>query len=112
MCKECTLSATPPHLYLSAPCITITSINVEYRKVKGYIVHKDDKTRINLLTDERRERILSVLKRDGRVLATDLSILLGVSDDTIRRDLDVLAEKGLLQRVHGGGLLPGRIKKD
>ena len=75
-------------------------------------MHKDDKNRIYLLTEERRERILTELRRDGRVLATDLSKALSVSDDTIRRDLDALAEMGLLQRVHGGALQRARINED
>lgn len=75
-------------------------------------MHKDDKKRLNLLTDERQEQILTMLKRDGRVLASDLSKTLGVSDDTIRRDLDALAEMGLLQRVHGGALRRVRVNED
>jgi DeoR/GlpR family transcriptional regulator of sugar metabolism len=78
----------------------------------GLKMQKDDKIRSNLLTDERRERILMALRRDGRVLATDLSKTLSVSDDTIRRDLDALAEMGLLKRVHGGALWRARINED
>ena len=65
---------------------------------------KDDNSRLHLLTEERRAYILTAVKTDGRVLATDLSRTLNVSDDTIRRDLDTLAEMGLVQRVHGGAL--------
>lgn len=75
-------------------------------------MHKDERNRNNLLTDERRERILAELQRDGRVLAADLSRTLGVSDDTIRRDLDALADMGLLQRVHGGALWRTRVNED
>jgi DeoR/GlpR family transcriptional regulator of sugar metabolism len=57
-----------------------------------------------MLTAERRQSILATLRRDGKVLASDLSVALGVSEDTIRRDLRELAEAGLLQRVHGGAL--------
>ncbi len=57
-----------------------------------------------MLTAERREYILSVLKRDGRVVAQNLSEALGVSIDTVRRDLRDLAEEGRLIRVHGGAL--------
>jgi len=53
---------------------------------------------------ERRERILRALRRDGKVVAAELSRTLGVSEDTIRRDLRELAEAGLLKRVHGGAL--------
>jgi DeoR/GlpR family transcriptional regulator of sugar metabolism len=57
-----------------------------------------------MLTAERRQYILELLRRDGKVLATELSAALKVSEDTIRRDLRELAEAGLLQRVHGGAL--------
>src|SRR6266700_4452295 len=88
------------------------SITVNYRKVKVNKMQQDDKNRKNLLTEERRERILAMLRRDGRVLAVDLSRTLGVSDDTIRRDLDALAEMGLLQRVHGGALRRAHVNED
>jgi DeoR/GlpR family transcriptional regulator of sugar metabolism len=58
-----------------------------------------------MLTEERRRHIVDVLRRDGKVVASDLSAMLDVSEDTIRRDLRELAEAGLLQRVHGGALL-------
>jgi DeoR/GlpR family transcriptional regulator of sugar metabolism len=57
-----------------------------------------------MLTTERRQSILEQLGRDGRVVASELVASLGVSDDTVRRDLRDLAERGLLQRVHGGAL--------
>jgi DeoR/GlpR family transcriptional regulator of sugar metabolism len=57
-----------------------------------------------MLTAERRQYILETLRHDGKVLATELSRQLNVSEDTIRRDLRELAEAGLLQRVHGGAL--------
>ena len=75
-------------------------------------MQKYDKNRTNLLTEERREHILVTLQRDGRVLAADLSRTLGVSDDTIRRDLDAMAEMGLLQRVHGGALRRAHVHED
>lgn len=88
------------------------SITVNYRKVKENKMQKYDKNRKHFLTEERRERILAMLRRDGRVLAVDLSRTLGVSDDTIRRDLDALAEMGLLQRVHGGALRRALLNED
>ena len=57
-----------------------------------------------MLTSERKALILQVLGRDGRVVAKPFSVELGVSEDTIRRDLRELAAEGLLQRVHGGAL--------
>ena len=57
-----------------------------------------------MLTTHRKQQILSLLKRNGQVIAKDVSQSMGVSEDTIRRDLRELAQEGLLQRVHGGAL--------
>jgi DeoR/GlpR family transcriptional regulator of sugar metabolism len=57
-----------------------------------------------MLSEERRRYILEQLQSQGRVLSSTLSAELGVSEDTIRRDLRDLARDGRLQRVHGGAL--------
>jgi DeoR/GlpR family transcriptional regulator of sugar metabolism len=59
-----------------------------------------------MLTAERRQEILSRLQRDGKVVASELVAALGVSEDTVRRDLRELAAGGHVQRVHGGALPP------
>jgi DeoR/GlpR family transcriptional regulator of sugar metabolism len=58
-----------------------------------------------MLTAERRQFILEILRRDQKVLSSELSAVLNVSEDTIRRDLRELASSGRLKRVHGGALL-------
>ena len=58
-----------------------------------------------MLAIERRNMILEVLNKEGRVLSADLSTRLGTCEDTIRRDLREMDARGLLQRVHGGALL-------
>ncbi len=57
-----------------------------------------------MLTTHRKQEILAILGRKGQVVAKDVSLAMGVSEDTIRRDLRELAQEGLLQRVHGGAL--------
>ena len=57
-----------------------------------------------MLTAERQAAIVELLRQRGRVLANDLGPELGVSADTIRRDLRELDELGLIRRVHGGAL--------
>lgn len=57
-----------------------------------------------MLTRQRQQHILDALRRDGQVVAKVLSESLGLSEDTIRRDLRELAAQGRLQRVHGGAL--------
>ena len=59
-----------------------------------------------MLTEERRRRILEMLHQDGKVLASQLTEVFDVSEDTIRRDLNELAASGKVQRVHGGALPP------
>ena len=59
-----------------------------------------------MLTAERRQVILEKLRREGKVVAVELSAALAVSPDTVRRDLQELADTGLLRRVHGGALPP------
>jgi DeoR/GlpR family transcriptional regulator of sugar metabolism len=57
-----------------------------------------------MLTSQRKKHLMEVLRQDGQIVASKLSAKLGVSEDTIRRDLRELANEGLLQRVHGGAL--------
>jgi DeoR/GlpR family transcriptional regulator of sugar metabolism len=55
-----------------------------------------------VLARQRQERILDALRESGGVRVSDLTELLNVSYMTIRRDLDQLAEQGLVEKVHGG----------
>ena len=64
-----------------------------------------------MLKQERQQTILEILEREGRVVATELPDVLGVSGYTVRRDLDELAEVGRLQRVHGGALARSRVPR-
>ncbi len=57
-----------------------------------------------MLAAERRTHIIERLRKDGKVLVSELSEAYHLSEDTIRRDLRELAEQGLVQRVHGGAL--------
>src|ERR1700722_12601836 len=59
-----------------------------------------------MLIEERRQHILALAHQNGRVIVEDLSQALGISRITIRKDLDHLQRKGVLQRTHGGALLP------
>jgi DeoR/GlpR family transcriptional regulator of sugar metabolism len=63
-----------------------------------------EKTRKTMLTSQRKKTIVDLLGKNGQVLAGELAVAFGVSEDTIRRDLRELAAEGLLQRVHGGAL--------
>lgn len=57
-----------------------------------------------MLKEERQQYILNQINQNYRVYITTLSTELGVSDDTLRRDLIELDERGLLTKVHGGAV--------
>src|SRR6266566_4396997 len=60
-----------------------------------------------MLARHRQSLILEDIRRTGSARVSDLTQRLGVSDMTIRRDLEVLARSGLVEKVHGGAVLPG-----
>lgn len=57
-----------------------------------------------MLKKERQAYILQQINIHNKVLSSDLSIQMNVSEDTIRRDLQELDEDGKLTKVHGGAL--------
>ncbi|MEW1952531.1 DeoR/GlpR family DNA-binding transcription regulator [Terrabacter sp. NPDC080008] len=57
-----------------------------------------------MLASQRRSVILELVQESGAVKVSDLVERLGVSDMTIRRDIERLSSDGLLERVHGGAL--------
>ena len=54
------------------------------------------------LARQRQTLILERVREEGAVRVADLVRALGVSDMTIRRDLEILNERGLIEKVHGG----------
>ncbi len=60
-----------------------------------------------LYAEERRQSIVELVNQSGRVVVGDLSQRFGVSDVTIRTDLQTLAEQNLLVRTHGGAVAVG-----
>jgi DeoR/GlpR family transcriptional regulator of sugar metabolism len=59
-----------------------------------------------MLKEERLKRIMREVNLHNKVLSVDLSRLLNVSEDTIRRDLKDLVSVGKIVKVHGGGISP------
>ena len=53
---------------------------------------------------ERQKRITAILEQEGSVLVSKLSTELGVTEETIRRDLEKLEKQELLVRTHGGAV--------
>jgi DeoR/GlpR family transcriptional regulator of sugar metabolism len=65
-----------------------------------------------MLKEERLQRILEVIVKAGHAKAGDLAGNFGVSEITIRRDLDVLAERGFVRRTHGGAMISNITRVD
>lgn len=63
---------------------------------------------IAMLAEERRARILERISSAGLVRIADLVDDLGVSVMTVRRDLDILAADGQVEKIHGGAALRSR----
>lgn len=57
-----------------------------------------------MLAEERRQKIISLLDEKEIVYVADLSKRFNVTEETIRRDLDILDEKKILKRIHGGAV--------
>src|SRR3954466_2688238 len=61
-----------------------------------------------MLARQRQALILDRVREDGAVRVADLVRDLGVSDMTVRRDLEILDNRGLIEKVHGGATaVPG-----
>lgn len=63
---------------------------------------RDDGQSARDLAPQRRQRIRSTVEARRAVRLEELSLALGVSQATVRRDLDELEAEGLVRRVHGG----------
>ena len=59
----------------------------------------------NLMANQRREKILDLLREDGSAKVTNLAKLFKVTEVTIRQDLEKLEHDGLVVREHGGAFL-------
>lgn len=67
---------------------------------------------VNCIPAERQEKIRAIITDEGSVKVSDLSTLFGVAEITIRRDLALLEEEGLLERTHGGAISSMRLKTE
>lgn len=65
-----------------------------------------------MLPLQRHETLLRQLEVSGIVRTTDLASQFRVTDETIRRDLDMLARSNRLERIHGGAKLPSHYRTD
>lgn len=62
--------------------------------------------------EQRRKYILDQIVKDGFVKVSDLAESLGVTQTTIRKDLNYLEAQGVLQRAHGSAIPPSQQMMD
>ena len=67
---------------------------------------------MKMLKAERQDKILEILSLENKIIASELSVRLEVSEDTIRRDIKELDQRGLLKKVHSGAVKNGPLKED
>lgn len=65
-----------------------------------------------MLTDVRQRRTTELILRQGSASVPELAKVLGVSEATVRRDLDFLADGGLIERVRGGACRPRGVRAE
>jgi DeoR/GlpR family transcriptional regulator of sugar metabolism len=65
-----------------------------------------------MLPAQRQDRIMAEIERSGGARIVRLAELLGVSDMTVRRDIEVLAGRGLVRKVYGGATVCPRGTSD
>ncbi len=63
-----------------------------------------------MYAEERHQAIASLARKHGRVSVAELAERFNVTSETIRRDLDSLARRGLLTRVHGGAVPVEKVR--
>jgi DeoR family transcriptional regulator, fructose operon transcriptional repressor len=61
---------------------------------------------------ERHQLLVRRAREEGRLEVTAVAAELGVTTETIRRDLSALERQGLLHRVHGGAIAPDRLEAE
>ncbi len=63
-----------------------------------------------MLAETRRQRLLDLITRQGYATLDELVRVLGVSESTIRRDLEALDLAGSIKRTHGGAIYTGEVR--
>lgn len=55
--------------------------------------------------EERHQKIMDTISKNGKITTTEIAEEFGISDESARRDLRLLEQKGLCKRTHGGAIL-------
>lgn len=65
-----------------------------------------------MLAIDRQRRILELLQKSDSLRTTETAAELGVTDETVRKDFEILEKRGDLVRTHGGAGRPGKVREE
>ncbi len=64
-----------------------------------------------MFIEERHQEISDTIKANGKITIAEIKDKYGISDESARRDLRLLEQRGICKRTHGGAILPQQIGK-
>jgi len=62
-----------------------------------------------MFIEERHQEIAEIIKNNGKITIADITKKYGISDESARRDLRLLEQKGLCKRTHGGAVISQQV---
>ena len=62
-----------------------------------------------MFIEERHQEISDIIKANGKITIAEITSKYGISDESARRDLRLLEQKGFCKRTHGGAILIGQV---
>ena len=62
-----------------------------------------------MFMEERHQQIADSIRNNGKITVAEITKQYGISDESARRDLRLLEQKGVCKRTHGGAILPRQV---
>lgn len=62
-----------------------------------------------MFMEERHQKIAEIIKTNGKITVSEITAKYGISDESARRDLRLLEQKGICKRTHGGAIVLGQV---
>lgn len=62
-----------------------------------------------MFMEERHREIADIIKTNGKIAVSEITAKYGISDESARRDLRILEQRGICKRTHGGAVLLGQV---
>ena len=62
-----------------------------------------------MFMEERHQEISDIIKTNGKITIAEITSKYGISDESARRDLRLLEQKGICKRTHGGAIVLSQV---